>query len=98
MLTLVLSNTLTMLVYRKTAVLSYKLTCQLMFYPSFYVSGECIGQLSVNHRRGAGVLDLRFESPHELLACGYDTFIRMWDLRTQSWLVYVLFYTHHFPL
>ncbi|BFZ01196.1 hypothetical protein BsWGS_04235 [Bradybaena similaris] len=47
-------------------------------------SGECIGQLSVNHRRGAGVLDLRFESPHELLTCGYDTFIRMWDLRTQS--------------
>ncbi|CAG5123207.1 unnamed protein product [Candidula unifasciata] len=46
-------------------------------------SGECVGQLSVNHRRGAGVLDLRFESPHELLTCGYDTFIRLWDLRTQ---------------
>ncbi|KAK3777873.1 hypothetical protein RRG08_038119 [Elysia crispata] len=47
-------------------------------------SGSCVAQLSVNHRRGAGVLDLRFESPNELLTCGYDTFIRLWDLRTHS--------------
>ncbi|RUS87773.1 hypothetical protein EGW08_004438 [Elysia chlorotica] len=47
-------------------------------------SGSCVAQLSVNHRRGAGVLDLRFESPNELLTCGYDTFIRLWDMRTHT--------------
>ncbi|GFR61033.1 F-box/WD repeat-containing protein 4-like [Elysia marginata] len=47
-------------------------------------SGNCLAHLSVNHRRGAGVLDVRFESPNEMLTCGYDTFIRLWDMRTYS--------------
>ncbi|XP_005093209.1 F-box/WD repeat-containing protein 4 [Aplysia californica] len=47
-------------------------------------SGNRLGDLGVNHRMGAGVLDLMFESPHELLTCGYDTFLRMWDLRTMT--------------
>ncbi|CAL1527739.1 unnamed protein product [Lymnaea stagnalis] len=47
-------------------------------------SSHCLGHLSVNHRRGAGVYDLKFESPHELLTCGYDTFMRLWDLRIQK--------------
>ncbi|KAK3590233.1 hypothetical protein CHS0354_041300 [Potamilus streckersoni] len=33
-------------------------------------------------RRGAGILDIKYESPNILLTCGYDTFIRMWDTRT----------------
>jgi F-box/WD-40 domain protein 4 len=32
-------------------------------------------------RRGAGVLDLKFESPNILLSCGYDTAVRLWDMR-----------------
>ena len=59
---------------------------------AFLFSGCCIAQLSVNHKRGAGVLDLRFESPNELLTCGYDTFIRLWDLRTHTW--YELSFIH----
>ncbi|GFN90644.1 F-box/WD repeat-containing protein 4-like [Plakobranchus ocellatus] len=47
-------------------------------------SSTCVAQLSLNHKRGAGVLDLKFESPNELLTCGYDTFIRLWDLRTHT--------------
>nr|KAF6424902.1 F-box and WD repeat domain containing 4 [Molossus molossus] len=30
---------------------------------------------------GAGVLDLMYESPSTLLSCGYDTYVRYWDLR-----------------
>lgn len=47
-------------------------------------SGNCLAELSMNHKRGAGVLDIRFESPNEMLTCGYDTFIRLWDLRTHT--------------
>lgn len=42
---------------------------------------ECVCTLGSNYRRGAGVLDIVFESPYQLLTCGYDTFIRLWDLR-----------------
>ncbi|KAM9809924.1 F-box/WD repeat-containing protein 4 isoform X3 [Syngnathus typhle] len=42
---------------------------------------ECIGSLGSEFRRGAGVLDMLFESPFHLFTCGYDTFIRLWDLR-----------------
>ncbi|KAK0054640.1 F-box/WD repeat-containing protein 4 [Biomphalaria pfeifferi] len=45
-------------------------------------SSECLGRMNFNHKQGAGVFDLKFESPHELLTCGYDTFLRLWDLRT----------------
>ncbi|XP_037126757.1 F-box/WD repeat-containing protein 4-like isoform X2 [Syngnathus acus] len=42
---------------------------------------ECMGSLGSEFRRGAGVLDMLFESPFHLFTCGYDTFIRLWDLR-----------------
>lgn len=42
---------------------------------------ECVCTLGSDFRRGAGVLDIAFESPFQLLTCGYDTFIRLWDLR-----------------
>ena len=32
-------------------------------------------------KRGAGVLDVKFESPNTLLSCGYDTAVRLWDMR-----------------
>ncbi|XP_058241914.1 F-box/WD repeat-containing protein 4 isoform X2 [Hemibagrus wyckioides] len=40
--------------------------------------------LGTKFRRGAGVLDIVYESPFQLLTCGYDTFIRYWDLRVCS--------------
>ncbi|XP_076016585.1 F-box/WD repeat-containing protein 4 [Genypterus blacodes] len=42
---------------------------------------QCVSTLGSEFRRGAGVLDVVFESPFQLLSCGYDTFIRLWDLR-----------------
>ncbi|XP_075932753.1 F-box/WD repeat-containing protein 4 isoform X3 [Anarhichas minor] len=42
---------------------------------------ECVCSLGSEFRRGAGVLDMVFESPFQLFTCGYDTFIRLWDLR-----------------
>ncbi|KAE8280255.1 F-box/WD repeat-containing protein 4 Dactylin F-box and WD-40 domain-containing protein 4 [Larimichthys crocea] len=42
---------------------------------------ECVCSLGSQFRRGAGVLDMVFESPFQLLTCGYDTYIRLWDLR-----------------
>ncbi|KAI3362649.1 hypothetical protein L3Q82_001629 [Scortum barcoo] len=42
---------------------------------------ECVCCLGSQFRRGAGVLDMVFESPFQLFTCGYDTFIRLWDLR-----------------
>ncbi|KAM6916549.1 F-box/WD repeat-containing protein 4 isoform 4-T4 [Xenentodon cancila] len=41
----------------------------------------CVCRLGREFRRGAGVLDIVFESPFQLFTCGYDTFIRLWDLR-----------------
>uniref|UniRef100_A0A3Q2DIT1 F-box and WD repeat domain containing 4 n=1 Tax=Cyprinodon variegatus TaxID=28743 RepID=A0A3Q2DIT1_CYPVA len=41
----------------------------------------CVCSLGSDFRRGAGVLDIAFESPFQLFTCGYDTFIRQWDLR-----------------
>ncbi|XP_028983051.1 F-box/WD repeat-containing protein 4 isoform X2 [Betta splendens] len=45
------------------------------------LSLQCVCSLGSEFRRGAGVLDMVFESPFQLLTCGYDTFIRLWDLR-----------------
>ncbi|KAG7252762.1 hypothetical protein CRUP_028695, partial [Coryphaenoides rupestris] len=42
---------------------------------------ECVCRLGEEFRRGAGVLDMAFETPHQLYTCGYDTYIRLWDLR-----------------
>ena len=50
-------------------------------------SGELLGHLGDEHKRGSGVLDMRFESPNILLTCGHDTYLRMWDLRTHTWSV-----------
>ncbi|KAK0165199.1 hypothetical protein PV328_003736 [Microctonus aethiopoides] len=35
-----------------------------------------------NWRHGAGILDMVWETPQCLLTCGYDTYIRKWDMRT----------------
>lgn len=40
-----------------------------------------ICNLGTSHRNGAGVLHIYPESSHELLSCGYDTYVRMWDTR-----------------
>uniref|UniRef100_A0A8C4ZWR7 F-box and WD repeat domain containing 4 n=1 Tax=Gadus morhua TaxID=8049 RepID=A0A8C4ZWR7_GADMO len=45
------------------------------------LSCECVSSLGEEFRRGAGVLDMVFETPHQLYTCGYDTYIRLWDLR-----------------
>lgn len=44
-----------------------------------------LSQLGRDHKIGAGVLDMQFEDEHTLLTCGYDTYVRMWDLRTNQW-------------
>ncbi|XP_043266074.1 F-box/WD repeat-containing protein 4-like [Colletes gigas] len=46
---------------------------------------ECYSQsdiLKYNWQRGAGILDMIWDNPQILLTCGYDTYIRKWDLRT----------------
>lgn len=40
-----------------------------------------IGTLGQDYRHGAGILDIHFDSAFTLLTCGYDTIIRLWDLR-----------------
>lgn len=40
--------------------------------------------LGQDHRRGAGILDLKYEAPDILLSCGYDSYLRLWDLRTEK--------------
>nr|XP_006630872.1 PREDICTED: F-box/WD repeat-containing protein 4 isoform X1 [Lepisosteus oculatus] len=47
-------------------------SCQLL---------SCLGN---DFRRGAGVLDITYESASTLLSCGYDTYIRYWDIRASS--------------
>ncbi|XP_029196914.2 F-box/WD repeat-containing protein 4-like [Acropora millepora] len=45
-------------------------------------SGKLIRSLvSGVNRLGAGVRGLKWESPHTLLSCSYDTSVRMWDVR-----------------
>ncbi|CAG0887749.1 unnamed protein product [Darwinula stevensoni] len=36
---------------------------------------------SLESRRGAGILDIVWEDPHTLLSCGYDSTVRLTDLR-----------------
>jgi hypothetical protein len=38
-------------------------------------------ELEHNRRTGAGVLDINWESPHEILSGGYDASLRMYDIR-----------------
>ncbi|XP_076461114.1 F-box/WD repeat-containing protein 4-like [Babylonia areolata] len=47
-------------------------------------SGEFLGHLGHEHKRGFGVLDMKFESANILLTCGHDSYVRMWDLRTHE--------------
>lgn len=49
--------------------LSLSLRCELLC---------CLGS---EFQRDAGVLDIVYESPFQQLTCGYDTYIRSWDLR-----------------
>ncbi|KAM5323480.1 F-box/WD repeat-containing protein 4 isoform 3-T3 [Glossophaga mutica] len=44
-------------------------------------SGQLMTHLGSDFPPGAGVLDLMYESPSTLLSCGYDTYVRYWDLR-----------------
>nr|KAG5714199.1 hypothetical protein BaRGS_018416 [Batillaria attramentaria] len=46
--------------------------------------GQLLNHLGADFKRGSGVLDMAFESPNTLLTCGHDTYLRMWDLRTQT--------------
>ncbi|KAM4702833.1 F-box/WD repeat-containing protein 4 [Rhinophrynus dorsalis] len=47
-------------------------------------SGQLMTCLGMDFRRGAGVLDVCYETPYTLLSCGYDTYIRYWDTRTST--------------
>ncbi|XP_072413333.1 F-box/WD repeat-containing protein 4 isoform X1 [Chiloscyllium punctatum] len=44
-------------------------------------SGQLESSLGSDFRRGAGVLDILYETPSVVLTCGYDTYIRQWDMR-----------------
>ncbi|XP_077604536.1 F-box/WD repeat-containing protein 4 isoform X3 [Crocuta crocuta] len=43
--------------------------------------GQLMMHLGSDFPPGAGVLDVMYESPSTLLSCGYDTYVRYWDLR-----------------
>ncbi|XP_050814129.1 F-box/WD repeat-containing protein 4 isoform X3 [Gopherus flavomarginatus] len=47
-------------------------------------SGQLATCLGTDFHRGAGVLDIVYETPFTLLSCGYDTYIRSWDLRVST--------------
>ncbi|XP_068111768.1 F-box/WD repeat-containing protein 4 [Hyperolius riggenbachi] len=47
-------------------------------------SGQLMNCLGTEFKRGAGVLDVCYETPSTLLSCGYDTYIRYWDLRAST--------------
>jgi WD40 repeat protein len=39
-----------------------------------------------NNQRGAGILHSIWESDNQVLSCGYDSCVRLWDTRsTQNW-------------
>ncbi|XP_046386000.1 F-box/WD repeat-containing protein 4 [Ischnura elegans] len=44
-------------------------------------SGISVVNLDYSFRNGAGILDVHWETPQTLLSCGYDTLIRLWDIR-----------------
>lgn len=50
----------------------------------FACSGQLVTHLGSDFPPGAGVLDVMYESPSTLLSCGYDTYVRYWDLRTST--------------
>ncbi|XP_040461494.1 F-box/WD repeat-containing protein 4 isoform X2 [Falco naumanni] len=48
------------------------------------LSSQLLTCLGTDFHRGAGVLDVFYETPSLLLSCGYDTYIRYWDIRTST--------------
>lgn len=47
-------------------------------------TGVLLSVLGPDHRNGAGVLHVYPESPTEVLSCGYDTYVRLWDVRSPA--------------
>jgi len=41
-------------------------------------------RLGLNLKKGAGMLDVQWQSPQCFLSCGYDSCTRLWDLRVPS--------------
>ena len=58
-----------------------------MLHSCLWLRGKLINALTSNgnseERLGAGIMQLRIEDPNTLLSCGYDTSVRLWDLRTR---------------
>ena len=52
--------------------------------PASLPSGQLMTHLGSDFPPGAGVLDVMYESPSTLLSCGYDTYVRYWDLRASA--------------
>uniref|UniRef100_A0A8D0H7B8 F-box and WD repeat domain containing 4 n=1 Tax=Sphenodon punctatus TaxID=8508 RepID=A0A8D0H7B8_SPHPU len=52
--------------------------------PLCFPSGQLATSLGTDFHRGAGVLDVLYETPSTLLSCGYDTYIRYWDVRANT--------------
>lgn len=49
-------------------------------------SGRLISGLGSGVTRlGAGVRGMKWETPHTLLSCGYDTNVRLWDMRLNNY-------------
>ncbi|MBN3271225.1 FBXW4 protein, partial [Polyodon spathula] len=61
--------------------------CQTSQHPYIMFPHKCcqlLTCLGTDFLRGAGVLDIVYESPSTLLSCGYDTYIRYWDVRAST--------------
>ncbi|XP_018407750.1 PREDICTED: F-box/WD repeat-containing protein 4 isoform X2 [Cyphomyrmex costatus] len=41
-----------------------------------------VDKIQHDWKYGAGILDMVWDDPNTLLTCGYDTYIRKWDMRT----------------
>ena len=65
----------------KEHILSCKNSIYLCVCIFCYDSGELLETLGCRYRKGAGILDIQWETSHTLLACGYDAYIRLWDTR-----------------
>ncbi|XP_036139459.1 F-box/WD repeat-containing protein 4 isoform X2 [Monomorium pharaonis] len=53
--------------------------------PLHIIDIECytsVDTMQHEWKHGAGILDMVWDDPNTLLTCGYDTYIRKWDLRT----------------
>ncbi|KAB0384503.1 hypothetical protein FD755_006420 [Muntiacus reevesi] len=61
--------------------------CHFVLANSHIISaggGQLMTHLGSDFPPGAGVLDVMYESPFTLLSCGYDTYVRYWDLRASA--------------